>query len=237
MKIFRSIKSIQKHLQQHKNTKIGLVPTMGALHCGHLALIRQAKKSCDLVVVSIFINQKQFNRDCDYLTYPKTLKQDIKTIENFADILFCPNMAEIYPDDFATKISIANLSNHLCGKTRPGHFDGVALIIVKLFNIITPHQAFFGEKDFQQLQIIKQLTIDLNISIKIIGCKTVRQKDGLAMSSRNLLLNDEGRKIAPQIYQNLCLAKEQILEGLTIDLALKKITQNFVGNFFIQPSY
>ena len=232
MKIFRSIKSIKKYLQQHKNAKIGLVPTMGALHNGHFSLIDRAKKSCDLVVVSIFVNRKQFNRDSDYLTYPKTLSQDIKKIENIVDILFCPDEAEIYYDGFSTTILVANLSNHLCGKTRPGHFDGVALIITKLFNIISPNQAFFGEKDFQQLQIIKKLAIDLNIDVRVIGCKTIRQKDGLAMSSRNLLLNEKGRKIAPQIYQNLCLAKEQIVAGFNIGLVLKQITENFVQNGF-----
>jgi len=237
MKIFRDIKSIQQYLRQHQNDKIGLVPTMGALHNGHLSLIKQAKKKCDLVVVSIFVNQKQFNSEGDYLAYPKRLEKDIKKIEDIVDVLFCPNMAEIYPNNFATVISVGNLSDHLCGKTRPGHFNGVALIITKLFNIIKPNQAFFGEKDFQQLQIIKKLTIDLNIDVGIIGCKTIRQKDGLAMSSRNLLLNKKGQEIAPQIYHNLCLVKEQILAGMNIGLVIKQITTNFVQNGFDKIDY
>jgi pantoate--beta-alanine ligase len=237
MKIFRSIKSIQKYLKQYQNSKIGLVPTMGTLHDGHIDLIKRAKKNCDLVIVSIFVNKKQFDRDCDYLTYPKNQSKDIKNIKNIADILFCPNIAEIYPNDFAATISVANLSNYLCGKARPNHFDAVALIVTKLFNIIKPNQAFFGKKDFQQLQIIKKLVSDLNIDVRIISCKTIRHKNGLAMSSRNLLLDNLGQKIAPKIYQNLCLAKEQISSGLKIDSVLKQVAENFIKSGFNKIDY
>jgi pantoate--beta-alanine ligase len=245
MKIFYDIKSVQKELKKHSASRIGFVPTMGALHEGHLSLIEKARENCskenDLVVVSIFVNQKQFNNASDYNLYPKTLEQDIQKIENIVDIVFIPTTEEIYPDGFATTISVANITNNLCGKTRVGHFDGVALIVTKLFNIIKPHQAFFGEKDFQQLQLIKKLVKDLEIDVDVVGCKTMRQKDGnlkgLAMSSRNLRLNQKGQEIAPQIYQNLCLAKEQILANNPINLVLEKIAQNLLNAGFRQIDY
>ena len=237
MKILRDIKSIQEYLKNHRNKKIGLVPTMGAIHEGHLSLIKQAKKDCDLVVVSIFVNQKQFNHNQDYLNYPKIIEQDSIKIANIADILFCPNSEEIYPNNFATQISISRLTNYLCGQTRPGHFDGVVLIITKLFNIIKPDQAFFGEKDFQQLQIIRRLVVDLNMDVKVIGCKSIRQKDRLVLSSRNLLLDNKGQKIASKIYKNLCLAKKQILANNSIDIVLKQFTQNLIVNGFDKVDY
>ncbi len=237
MKIFRDIKSIKEELKKHPTDKIGFVPTMGALHEGHLSLIGQARVSCDLVVVSIFVNQKQFNNIDDYELYPKTLEQDIKKIEDIVNILFCPTTEEIYPDGFSTTISVANITNNLCGKTRLGHFDGVALIITKLFNIIKPNQTFFGEKDFQQLQLVKELVKDLAVDIDIIGCKTLRQKNGLAMSSRNLRLNKKGQEIAPQIYQNLCLAKEQILANVAINLVLEKTTERLTNAGFDKVDY
>jgi pantoate--beta-alanine ligase len=236
MQIFHDIKSIREELKKHSTKKIGFVPTMGALHDGHLSLVEAARKNCDVVVVSIFVNQKQFNNANDYLHYPKTLEQDIKKIENIADILFCPTSEEIYPDDFLTTIKVANITDNLCGKTRPGHFDGVALIVAKLFNIIKPNQAFFGEKDFQQLQLIRRLVKDLAIDVEIIGCKTLRQQDGqlkgLAMSSRNLRLSKEGQEIAPKIYQNLLLAKEQILANISIDLVLDRTAKNLANSGF-----
>lgn len=236
MQIFHDIKSIQEELKKYPTKKIGFVPTMGALHDGHLSLITKAKASCDLVVVSIFVNQKQFNNADDYLLYPKTLEQDIKKITDIADILFLPNTDEIYPDGFSTKIIVENITDNLCGKTRLGHFDGVALIVVKLFNIIKPTQAFFGEKDFQQLQLIKRLVKDLTINVEIIGCEILRENDdhlkGLAMSSRNLRLSPEAQKIAPKIYQNLCLAKEQIMVNNPLNLVLERTTQNFTNAGF-----
>ncbi len=241
MKIFHDIKSVREELKKHPSSKIGFVPTMGALHQGHLSLIEQAKANSDLVVVSIFVNQKQFNNTADYDLYPQTLEQDIKKIENIVDIVFIPTAEEIYPNSFSTTISVAHISDNLCGKTRVGHFDGVALIVTKLFNIIKPNQVFFGEKDFQQLQLIKKLVKDLAMDIEIIACATMRQKDGLlkglAMSSRNIRLNKKGQEIAPKIYQNLCLAKEQILANNPINLVLEKITQNLTDAGFGKIDY
>ncbi len=240
MQIFHDIKSIRQELKNYSAKKIGFVPTMGALHDGHLSLIEKAKENCDLVVVSIFVNQKQFNNADDYLLYPKTLEQDIKKIENIADIVFVPNEPEIYPDDFLTKITVAKISDNLCGKTRAGHFDGVALIVTKLFNIIQPSQAFFGEKDFQQLQLVKRLVKDLSMNVEIIGCKTLRESshlNGLAMSSRNLRLDQKGQEIAPKIYQNLVLAKQQILANQSINSVLENITQNLLSVGFDAIDY
>jgi len=241
MKIFHDIKSIREEIKKHSSRKIGFVPTMGALHQGHLSLIEQARANSDLVIVSIFINQKQFNNTADYNLYPQTIEQDIKKIENIVDIVFIPTAEEIYPDGFSTTISVANITDNLCGKTRVGHFDGVALIVVKLFNIIKPNQAFFGEKDFQQLQLIKKFVKDLAMDIEIFACATMRQKDGplegLAMSSRNLRLDKKGQEIAPKIYQNLCLAKEQILANNPINVVLEKIAQNLTNVGFGKVDY
>jgi len=241
MKIFHDIKSIREEIKKHSSRKIGFVPTMGALHQGHLSLIEQARANSDLVIVSIFINQKQFNNTADYNLYPQTIEQDIKKIENIVDIVFIPTAEEIYPDGFSTTISVANITDNLCGKTRVGHFDGVALVVVKLFNIIKPNQAFFGEKDFQQLQLIKKFVKDLAMDIEIFACATMRQKDGplegLAMSSRNLRLDKKGQEIAPKIYQNLCLAKEQILANNPINVVLEKIAQNLTNVGFGKVDY
>ncbi|MCE3255076.1 MAG: pantoate/beta-alanine ligase [Rickettsiaceae bacterium] len=230
MKIFEDIKSIRSELKKFPGKKTGFVPTMGALHEGHLSLIELAKNSCDIVVTSIFINQKQFNNNQDYLHYPNTLEKDVKYLESKkVDILFHPKIAEIYPQNFSTSVTVSGLTNNLCGSTRPGHFDGVALIVAKLFGIVKPDKAFFGEKDFQQLQVIRKLVRDLNIDVEIIPGKTVRENDGLAMSSRNLRLSENGRKLAPKIYENLLLAKKQITENPTnIDSILSSIGKNLL---------
>jgi len=244
MKIFSDIKSIRLDLEKLKkqivggpknsfcdSLRVGFVPTMGALHKGHLSLISLAKKHCDVVIVSIFVNQKQFNSAQDYARYPNNLAKDLELLQDAkVDILFNPAMEEIYAPDCFTKIAINKLTDHLCGKTRGGHFNAVALIVVKLFNIIKPDLVFFGEKDFQQLQIIRRLVADLNIDLEIISGKTIREFDGLAMSSRNLLLNAPARKIAGQIYQHLCLIKEKIIDNpnINIELILSESSNNLL---------
>lgn len=216
MKIIKDIKSLKIEIKKHKKTgkTIGLVPTMGAIHQGHLSLVKQIKKKADILVATIFVNKAQFNNLTDFKKYPKNLEADIKNFkEAKVDILFIPENQEIYPDNFVTQIKLDKITDNLCGRTRPGHFDGVALIIIKLFNIITPDLAIFGEKDFQQLQIIRRLVSNLNIETKIIAAKTIRQKSGLALSSRNLRLNKNDLKKAPLIHQILLKMKQQILEG------------------------
>lgn len=239
MKIFSEIKSTRNFLSSFGGKKIGFVPTMGALHQGHLSLIELAKKNCDIVIVSIFVNQKQFNNAQDYEKYPNTLEQDISLLkEAKVDVLFNPLADEIYSSDFKTSIIISDLTSELCGKTRPGHFDGVALIVSKLFNIVKPTHAFFGEKDFQQLQIIKRLVKDLNFDIQIIAGETLRENDGLAMSSRNLRLDENSRKIAAKLYENLNLAKNQILsDPKNFESILQRTSENLLKIGFEKIDY
>ena len=236
MKVIKDIKSLKIEIKQHKKAGkiIGLVPTMGAIHEGHLSLVKQIRKKADIVVATIFVNKKQFNNLTDFEKYPKNLQADIASFKNAkVDILFIPESREIYPDDFVTQIKLDKITNNLCGKTRPGHFDGVALIIVKLFNIVTPDLAIFGEKDFQQLQIIRRLVSNLNIETKIIAAKIIREKSGLALSSRNLRLDKNAAKKAPLIHQILLKMKQQILAKKNLKLviaeSINEITKSGFG--------
>ncbi len=197
-----------------KGKKIGLVPTMGALHDGHLSLVRQAKKDCDFVVVSIFVNPTQFGPDEDYKKYPRTLTDDKLLLgRGKVDLLFLPTAEEMYPQRFSTYVTEGNLSQFLCGKSRPGHFRGVCTVVTKLFNIITPGIAYFGQKDYQQVEIVKKMVKDLNFSLKIKTVPIAREENGLAMSSRNKYLNSSERKKALAISQSLSLAKQLIRKG------------------------
>jgi len=206
LKIFKQISAIKNFVKEAKkqNKKISFVPTMGSLHDGHLTLIKEAKKNADIVIVSIFVNKAQFNDIKDYELYPQNLESDIKMLEEAnVDALFCPSASEIYDEDFSFKIIPIAMIDCLCAKDRVGHFDGVALIITKLFNIINPHFAYFGEKDFQQLAIIKKLVKDLNFDIEIFGVETIREPSGLAMSSRNQRLSEYSKIKASMIYKIL----------------------------------
>jgi pantoate--beta-alanine ligase len=191
-----------KWLKMQKHT-IGLVPTMGNLHNGHMKLIASSKKYTTITVVTIFVNPMQFNNLLDFKTYPKTFEQDFNMLKNLGvNILFFPNFIEMYPNNMKnhTFIDVPKFSKIIEGKSRPGHFKGVATIVSKLFNIIQPDYAFFGEKDYQQLLIVKTLIKELNYMIKIISLPTVRLKNGLALSSRNNRLTDQEKKIAPNLY-------------------------------------
>jgi len=206
LKIFKQISAIKKFVKEARklNKKIAFVPTMGSLHDGHITLINNAKKNADIVIVSIFVNKAQFNDIKDYELYPQNLESDIKMLEEAnVDALFCPLASEIYDENFSFKIIPTDMVDCLCAKDRVGHFDGVALIITKLFNIINPHFAYFGEKDFQQLAIIKKLVKDLNFDLEIFGVETVRESSGLAMSSRNQRLSAEAKTKASMIYKTL----------------------------------
>ena len=206
LKIFKQISAIKNFVKEAKklNKKIAFVPTMGSLHDGHLTLIKNAKKNADIVIVSIFVNKAQFNDIKDYELYPQNLESDIKMLEEAnVDALFCPSASEIYDEDFSFKIIPIAMIDCLCAKDRVGHFDGVALIVTKLFNIINPHFAYFGEKDFQQFAIIKKLVKDLNFDIEIFGVATVRESSGLAMSSRNQRLSEAGKIKASMLYKIL----------------------------------
>jgi len=193
---------------------IALVPTMGNLHAGHLALVTEAKKRADQVVVSIFVNPTQFGVGEDFETYPRTEHEDQQQLRALGvNLLFQPVVSEIYTPDAKTVVSVAGLSTWYCGAFRPGHFDGVATVVCKLFNMVQPDVALFGLKDFQQLTVIRTMVRDLNISVEIIGVETVREASGLAMSSRNGYLTAEERTIAAKLYQSLCDARDAVLSG------------------------
>ena len=205
---------------------IGFVPTMGNLHQGHLNLVREARKLCDVVVVSIFVNPIQFGPNEDYDSYPRTLEQDSNLLADVGcDIVFAPSVEQMYGtgQPRLTTISVSTITDDLCGAQRPGHFDGVAVVVTKLFNIVQPNFAFFGQKDFQQLAVIKQMVQDLNMPIEVIGVPIARAEDGLALSSRNGYLSDEHRQTAPVIYQSLKAAEANLRAGEELNHVLAKI--------------
>jgi len=193
---------------------IGLVPTMGALHAGHGALIERARAECGFVVVSVFVNPIQFDRKDDYDRYPRTLETDLDFCgERGVDVVFAPSAAEMYPEPLHTSVDVAGVSERLCGEFRPGHFRGVATVVTKLFNIVMPDVAYFGEKDAQQLAVIQTMVRDLNMPVEIRPVATVREPDGLALSSRNQRLSAEERRAAPVLYRALLAAAGRIAAG------------------------
>ena len=233
MKIVRSSKEMYGLSGRWKKTGqiISLVPTMGCLHEGHLSLIHNARNASDRVIVSLFVNPMQFSQNEDFDSYPNQFKRDSELIENSgADALFCPPVEEMYSETFQTRITVSKLSRGMCGKDRPGHFDGVATVVTKLFNVTDPDVAVFGQKDFQQLVIIRQLAEDLSYNIEIIGAPIVREKDGLAMSSRNIYLDPEGRKCALCLYEAIQASKNMLrtLGEVAVETLLEN-TKKIVG--------
>jgi pantoate--beta-alanine ligase len=216
MKIYRSIRSLAKRLQEIKRHgyKIGFVPTMGFFHEGHMSLIRRAREDTDCVIVSIFVNPIQFGPKEDFKKYPRDLKMDYSLCKKEGvDIVFVPKTKEMYPENYATYVNVEGVTDTLCGSSRPGHFCGVATVVAKLFNITMPDIAYFGQKDSQQAVVIKKMVKDLNMSVKIKVMPIVREKDGLAMSSRNVYLNREEHVQAQALYESLKLAKELVKNG------------------------
>lgn len=194
---------------------VAFVPTMGNLHAGHLKLVNEAKKKADYVVVSIFVNPAQFGAGEDFETYPRTEHEDREKLDAAnTDLLFLPAVADIYAPDTKTVVTVTELSDLYCGVSRPGHFSGVATIVCKLFNIVQPNVALFGLKDFQQWVVIRTMVRDLNIPVEIIGVDTVRESNGLAMSSRNGYMTDAEKQVAPKLYQTLCAARDSVLMGV-----------------------
>jgi len=214
MQTVTSIQTLRDIVQKWRKQgqRIALVPTMGNLHAGHIKLVTEASKKAERVIVSVFINPTQFGVGEDFDSYPRTQSEDKKKLESIdTDLLFLPAVDEVYKKNAKTVVSVAELSNQHCGKSRPHHFDGVATIVTKLFNMVQPDIAFFGEKDFQQLLIIKALVQDLNIPLEIMAVTTERESDGLAMSSRNGFLTRQQRLIAPKLYESLCNARDAVL--------------------------
>ncbi len=235
-----TIETLRDTLKPWRNAgnSVAFVPTMGNLHDGHLQLVKKAKESSDKVVVSLFVNPTQFGDGEDFNHYPRTESEDAKKLDAIgADLLFLPSVSEIYPENHRTSVSVSGVSDLHCGKTRVGHFAGVATIVCKLFNIVQPDLAFFGEKDFQQLTLIRALVRDLNIPIEIRGIETVREADGLAMSSRNGYLSEEERLAAPALYRSLCQARDRILAGEQNYPALEKRVMLSLREAGLQPEY
>jgi pantoate--beta-alanine ligase len=241
MRIMRSVAEVRGAVRDARaaGRRVGLVPTMGALHEGHLSLIRRARADTDLVIVSLFVNPTQFNAQDDLAAYPRDEARDAALAEGAgADILFAPPVDEVYPDGFATTIHIAGLTEVLCGAYRgPAHFDGVATVVTKLFQMTAPDVAFFGQKDAQQVLVVRRLVRDLDIPVRIEACPTVREPDGLAMSSRNAYLDADARQQAGAINRALEAADRALADGETGATALLAIARGVLAEAGIEPEY
>ncbi|CCO08677.1 pantoate--beta-alanine ligase [Desulforamulus hydrothermalis] len=228
MRLCKTVEEMRSYVNavRAEGKTVGLVPTMGYLHQGHLSLMQEAKRRCDVVVVSIFVNPTQFGPKEDYQAYPRDLQRDAGlAAEVGVDVIFAPEVAEMYPPDFNTFVEVAEVSEPLCGASRPGHFRGVATIVTKLFNIVRPHMAFFGRKDFQQVLVIKRLVEDLNLDVNIVDLPIVREEDGLALSSRNVYLTAEERRAARVLFRSLSLARRRVAAGERNTAGLKELVE------------
>lgn len=215
---------------RRENKTVGFVPTMGALHAGHLSLVAEARQMCDVVIISIFVNPAQFNESKDFQKYPRDLTADAAMLAEYqVDYIFAPEAGDIYGENFSTCVTVENLTEMLEGASRPGHFRGVATVVTILFNTIRPDFAFFGQKDAQQVAIIKRLTRDLGFDTEIVVGKIVREESGLAMSSRNALLSDEERRAAAVIYKGLRAAKIAVKEGERSAVKLVEIARSTIA--------
>jgi len=227
MKVIRNIKEMRtfSNAVRKAGKSIVFAPTMGCLHRGHVSLLEKGRSLGDVLVLSIFVNPLQFGPKEDYASYPRDFNADLTLAEaNRADVVFSPDAEEMYPDGYETYVEVERLSRHLCGLSRPGHFRGVATVVAKLFNIIMPDTAIFGEKDFQQLMIIKRMAQDLNIGVNIVSAPTIREPDGLALSSRNNYLNREERKAALCLYNAIKRGKDIFESGVKdVDIILKEV--------------
>lgn len=240
MKLVRHLDDLRAEvaLWRGEGARVGLVPTMGALHAGHLSLVAAAEKASDRVIATIFVNPKQFDNAGDLAKYPRSETEDARLLETHGvDLLYAPDLGEIYPDGFATTVSVSGVSEGLCGAHRPGHFDGVATIVAKLFIQTGADTAFFGEKDFQQVQVVRRLVRDLDIPIEIVGCPIVREEDGLALSSRNRRLTPEKRAIAPALHKGLAAAADGIVAGKPVGEALADAARQIVADGFDEVEY
>jgi len=238
LKIFKTKAELRQWREAVSNQSIGLVPTMGALHAGHLSLVKKSQKECKHTVVSIFINKLQFGPNEDFNNYPRFIEQDIQFLKNEnVDVLFCPKQAEIYSDDLSFQINEMTIAKKLEGKTRPDFFGGVCMVVLKLFNIIQPHYTYFGEKDIQQLFVVQKMIKDLNFPVVLRPCSTIRETNGLAMSSRNQYLSDIEQNEATILYQTLKKGKDLILEEKNNVDSIIKIMHQKIETQNIQIDY
>lgn len=236
MKIINTPQKMQETAQRwrKKGLTLGLIPTMGSLHEGHLSLVEAAVRECDIVVMSIFVNPAQFGPSEDYQTYPRNLAKDSrKAYKGGVDCIFAPSAADMYPENYATYTCVEGLSEKLCGKSRPGHFRGVATVVLKLFNIVMPHKAYFGQKDAQQFAVLKKMVDELNFPVILHSLPIIREDDGLAKSSRNQYLNEDQREQAIVISKALDHGKTLFMEGVT---SAEKIIAEMRGMIEKAPS-
>lgn len=228
MKVLKSVsefKSYRTNMQAQIST--GFVPTMGALHEGHLSLVSKSIENNDCTIVSIFVNPTQFNQQSDLQNYPNTLQQDLEQLEKAGvDIVVLPEFSEMYPDNYRYKVTENELSQKYCGKHRPGHFDGVLTVVMKLLNLVNAENAYFGEKDYQQLTLIRGMTEAFFMKTRIVACPLIREKDGLAMSSRNLRLTKEQRQTAPALYR--IISSDMSLESMKTELQKAGFTVDYL---------
>lgn len=240
MKIVRTVAALRETVAAWKRERlsVAVVPTMGALHEAHIGLVHLARERADRTIVTIFVNPKQFNDASDLANYPRTEAKDATMVEAAgADLLFAPSVAEMYPDGFSTAVSVRKVSEGLCGAHRPGHFDGVATVVAKLFNQTQADIAVFGEKDFQQIHVIRRMARDLDIPVTIVPCPTMRESDGLAMSSRNARLNPDDRRRAAALSQTLFDAARELAKGAPAEETLAAARRRLINAGFAKVDY
>ncbi|NEX46849.1 pantoate--beta-alanine ligase [Pseudotabrizicola algicola] len=238
--IVRTVEALRAHTRAWRaaGESIGVVPTMGALHDGHLSLARAARRDCARVITTIFVNPMQFNNPEDLLKYPHSEEADAALLATVpVDLIFAPAREEVYPDGFKTVVTVGGVSEPLEGRMRPGHFDGVATVVTKLFGMTMADRGYFGQKDWQQLQVVQRLVRDLNIPVQIIGCETIREADGLAMSSRNLRLTEAGRAKAGVLYAAITAAAEDIRAGQSDRMAIREAAEAIRAAGFERVEY
>jgi pantoate--beta-alanine ligase len=238
--IIRTVAELRQTVRAWKaaGEMVGVVPTMGALHDGHLSLARAAKAECERVITTIFVNPKQFNNPEDLKKYPRTEEADVALLATVGvDVCFIPNPDEVYPEGFISTVSVGGVSEPLEGRMRPGHFDGVATVVTKLFGMTMADRGYFGQKDWQQLQVVLRLVRDLNLPITIVGCETIREADGLAMSSRNVRLTPEGRAIAGVLYSAITASAVDIRAGQSDRMAIREAAETVRAAGFDRVEY
>ena len=238
--IFRTVAALRAEVRAWKaaGQTVGVVPAMGALHEGHLSLARRARTECGRVITTIFVNPRQFNNPEDLKKYPRTEEADAALLGTVpVDAIFAPPVEEVYPDGFITTVTMQGVATPLEGHMRPGHFDGVATVVTKLFGMSMADRGYFGQKDWQQLQVVLRLVRDLNIPVEVVGCETIREADGLAMSSRNVRLTPEGRAKAPVLYAAITRAAEDIRAGHADRMAIREAAETMRAAGFDRVEY